>query len=339
MLSYRNLTKYRNVWMALAALWILYYHVSLPTFGCALLHTAKNYGYGGVDIFVFASGLGCYHSLTKRYDPPAFFKKRVLRILPSYYAVLIPWVIFQALRVGVSAQAVAANFLCVDFLARSTFQTMWYMNAVWVYYLAALFLVPACRDASRIKKAFLLLFCFAFAVPFLMETRLVLFARLPIFLLGILFAEYGSTHEGISPRAAVAAVIASMVGWVLLSKANALVGNADLMWGTGLFWWPFILITPGLCLVFSLICTLVERFAPQVNRALAKLGGCTLELYAIHALLLQFANAAIADGYIQGSNLFWAALALVSIVLAVLLAKATACLSVYLQRRNACTTH
>ena len=66
MLSYRNLTKYRNVWMALAALWILYYHVSLPTFGCALLHTAKNYGYGGVDIFVFASGLGCYHSLTKR---------------------------------------------------------------------------------------------------------------------------------------------------------------------------------------------------------------------------------------------------------------------------------
>lgn len=120
---------------------------------------------------------------------------------------------------------------------------------------------------------------------------------------------------------------------------NALVGNADLMWGTGLFWWPFILITPGLCLVFSLICTLVERFAPQVNRALTKLGGCTLELYAIHALLLQFANAAIADGYIQGSNLFWAALALVSIVLAVLLAKATACLSVYLQRRNACTTH
>lgn len=339
MLSYRNLTKYRNVWMALAALWILYYHVSLPTFGCALLHTAKTYGYGGVDIFVFASGLGCYHSLTKRYDPPAFFKKRVLRILPSYYAVLIPWVIFQALRVGVSAQAVAANFLCVDFLARSTFQTMWYMNAVWVYYLAALFLVPACRDASRIKKAFLLLFCFAFAVPFLMETRLVLFARLPIFLLGILFAEYGSTHEDISPRAAVAAVIASMAGWVLLSKANALVGNADLMWGTGLFWWPFILITPGLCLVLSLICTLIERFAPQVNRALAKLGGCTLELYAIHALLLQFANAAIADGYIQGSNLFWAALALVSIVLAVLLAKATACLSVYLQRRNACTTH
>ena len=120
---------------------------------------------------------------------------------------------------------------------------------------------------------------------------------------------------------------------------NPAIGNADLMWGTGLFWWPFILITPGLCLVFSLICTLVERFAPQVNRALTKLGGCTLELYAIHALLLQFANAAIADGYIQGSNLFWAALALVSIVLAVLLAKATACLSVYLQRRNACTTH
>lgn len=335
MLSYRNLTKYRSVWMALAALWIIYYHIKLPTFGSAFLQNAKNYGYGGVDIFVFASGLGCYHSLTKRYDPPAFFKKRVLRILPSYYAVLIPWVIFQQLRSGVSARAVVANFLCVDFLARSTFQTMWYMNAVWVYYLAALFLVPACRGASRLKKVFLLLLSFAFAVPFLMETRIVLFSRLPIFLLGILFAEYGTSHEGISPRAAVAAVAASVAGWVLLIKVYAFIGNADLMWGTGWFWWPFILITPGLCLVISLLCTIVDRFAPQVNRALAKLGGCTLELYAVHALLLLFADSAIADGLVEGSNRFWLALLAASIVLSVLLAKATAHLSVYLQRRTA----
>ena len=30
MLRYRNITKYRSVWMAMAALWILYYHSSLP---------------------------------------------------------------------------------------------------------------------------------------------------------------------------------------------------------------------------------------------------------------------------------------------------------------------
>lgn len=36
MLRYHNITKYRSVWMALAALWILYYHSSLPRV-CALL--------------------------------------------------------------------------------------------------------------------------------------------------------------------------------------------------------------------------------------------------------------------------------------------------------------
>ena len=76
MLRYRNITKYRSVWMALAALWILYYHSSLPPkYYSSFLGYVRFFGFSGVDIFVFASGLGCYHSLTRHYDPIAFLKK------------------------------------------------------------------------------------------------------------------------------------------------------------------------------------------------------------------------------------------------------------------------
>lgn len=167
MLRYRNITKYRSVWMALAALWILYYHSSLPPkYYSSFLGYVRFFGFSGVDIFVFASGLGCYHSLTRHYDPIAFLKKRIIRILPSYYVVLTAWLIYQHLRSGISVSSVFANYLCVDFLAGADFQTLWYMNGVWIYYLFALFLVPLCQNASLRRKILLFFLCAAFSVPF-----------------------------------------------------------------------------------------------------------------------------------------------------------------------------
>lgn len=95
-----------------------------------------------------------------------FSKKRIIRILPSYYVVLTAWLIYQHLRSGISVSSVFANYLCVDFLASADFQTLWYMNGVWIYYLFALFLVPLCQNASLRRKILLFFLCAAFSVPF-----------------------------------------------------------------------------------------------------------------------------------------------------------------------------
>ena len=214
MLRYRNITKYRSVWMALAALWILYYHSSLPPkYYSSFLGYVRFFGFSGVDIFVFASGLGCYHSLTRHYDPIAFLKKRIIRILPSYYVVLTAWLIYQHLRSGISVSSVFANYLCVDFLASADFQTLWYMNGVWIYYLFALFLVPLCQNASLRRKILLFFLCAAFSVPFFSDIRLMLFSRLPLLFLGICFADYGARHEEIPARLAAALIALSCLGW------------------------------------------------------------------------------------------------------------------------------
>ena len=78
--DFKKILSYRSVWMALAALWVVYHHISL-TPPCEFLQVLKSCGAGGVDIFVFASGLGCYHSLKKNPDTLIFIKKRLIKIV------------------------------------------------------------------------------------------------------------------------------------------------------------------------------------------------------------------------------------------------------------------
>ena len=81
---------------------------------CAFLRVLKSCGTGGVDIFVFASGLGCYHSLKKSPDTLIFIKKRLIKIVPAYYLCVTPWVIYDGLRLGTTVQGVVATYLGVD---------------------------------------------------------------------------------------------------------------------------------------------------------------------------------------------------------------------------------
>lgn len=61
----KKLTQYRNIWIALAILWVVFFHSELK-YDSSLLNYIKLIGYGGVDIFVFASGLGgLYFSIEK----------------------------------------------------------------------------------------------------------------------------------------------------------------------------------------------------------------------------------------------------------------------------------
>ena len=72
-MSKKVFIKYRSVWMGIAIIWIVFYHYSLCP-DIAFIREIINNGYGGVDIFVFASGLGCYYSLKKESDSYMFLK-------------------------------------------------------------------------------------------------------------------------------------------------------------------------------------------------------------------------------------------------------------------------
>lgn len=160
------------------------------------------------------------------------------------------------------------------------------------------------------------------------------FRRLPLLFLGICFADYGARHEEIPARLAAALIALSCLGWGLLVYIVKCVPD-DRIWAYGLYWFPFILIAPGLCIVLSLLAACLDKVAPQIIRGCTFLGGCTLEIYAVHAFAFQVFRDALSDDILYGTDKRWILLSVLSVLFAVLLARVMARLTTKTQKQPA----
>ena len=79
----KDISTYRSELMGWSILWIMMLHFTFTQ--VAPLGFVAQYGFAGVDIFLFVSGLGLFYSLDKDSNLLHFYKKRLLRIFPTYY--------------------------------------------------------------------------------------------------------------------------------------------------------------------------------------------------------------------------------------------------------------
>ena len=75
------LFQYRNVWMGLAILLVLFYHTGLGD--NFIMNCIRSLAVIAVDIFIFSSGIGCYYSLSKNSNIVEFIKRRFIKLMPS----------------------------------------------------------------------------------------------------------------------------------------------------------------------------------------------------------------------------------------------------------------
>ncbi len=101
-MDYQCLSRYRSELMGAAMLWVMLFHASKLELGLPILDLARKAGFGGVDLFILLSSMGLALSLIRReQDYTAFMLRRAGRILPSYYAVMLPYTLFLILAQGV----------------------------------------------------------------------------------------------------------------------------------------------------------------------------------------------------------------------------------------------
>lgn len=298
--------------MAVAILWGVFYHTNLIVYIEPIMWI-KKLGYGCVDLFFFASGIGCFYSLKKDSDPLRFMKRRASKILPAYWIILAVWLVFRNIAYGVNFYQVIANILCIQEFTTLENNFNWYISAMLLFYLLAPLFYRVVEKGNLLSSLAFTALLVVISLPFVDPLKMT-FSRLPIFFIGMVVA--GESERTIGIKTILPTILLSIVGFVAISLLFAYY-KGD-MWNNGLFWYPFILITPGLCLALSLLGTLLDRskFGKGVLKVFDTIGSYTLEWYLVHVLIFEIYRYMVEQGFME-NNKVWFVVTIISIVVTI----------------------
>lgn len=126
MTNLQLISKHRSSLMGFAILWVMLYHLCGNGFWAI--------GHAGVDIFFFLSGFGLTYTyfakLETRKERFAFYKKRVFRIIPTYYAIIILFAIIYQKEFSVACWQLS----CLGFWIGKPYYD-WYVPSLLAFYI------------------------------------------------------------------------------------------------------------------------------------------------------------------------------------------------------------
>ena len=304
--------EYRDVWMGLGILLVVFYHSPFTAEGLKVLGFVKKFGYGGVDLLILSSGLGCYYSLAKR-SHSEFYLRRLMRVGPIYWLFLIPWTICKSFNY-VSLRQTVGNIFFVQYLTKQGGEVNWYVTAMWIYYLLA----PVLRDIAVRRRrtwehlAVILLMLLGSMAFWRDASWLIMVTRIPLFYLGMALgdmAERGCVSDGTAVSAA-----SFLTGFLFLLVVNRL--EETYLWTYGLWWYPFLFIAPSVCFFLSRLCITprAQRGLPGLMmKGLSALGQASYGIFLVHILFFEVykvlaASRGLEDSFLHRLLVFLAAL-------------------------------
>ena len=151
-----EILKFRSLWMGIAILMVVYFHSYFfitffkdihSNIFVSVLKELKTFSYGGTDIFLFASGIGCWFSLNKLIKESnsqnsmaadfyfTFITKRFNRIIPVYLPFCIIWLLYKFLFNDFYFTSAIGNLLSIQDFTGNGKSINWYISAMWLFYL------------------------------------------------------------------------------------------------------------------------------------------------------------------------------------------------------------
>ena len=291
---YEQIFAHKTTFMGIAICLIFLFHTELDS-SCLWITFPKELCDIGVDLFMFLSGFSLAFSFSKCPQIKVFYMKRMMRILPAYLAVFIPFYFYKDI--------IAHHDTWMVFLYHLSFLNyfiegdliIWFIPVVICYYFLLPFYVKGVREYPLLRFVPYILIAILAGMQ-ITQTPIptgFLLVRLPIFLLGAnvyLFPKELFSHTW---QYALMAFV-SIVGCYYV-----LILNSEL-WGIKyLFYIPLCFII----LNYSLIC--IVR-----SEVISFLGMYTLEFYLIHERVIWTLHKHILNQYV---------LACISILITILL--------------------
>ena len=280
-----RLSNYRDPLKGIAILWVCLFHARLGLENVPVIGPLQSIGYLGVDIFLLLSGMGLAHSLGKASSLTQYLRRRAVRLLPAFLPVCALWCLMMipALKLsGWSAVHTAlGNLTMVGYLTGAPYMLNWYLTLLLVTILLSPVIYTLLTKAKKpyLTWFLLILAAFACALPMVGRVQMMLFSRLPIFVLGMGLTLIQPAKEN--------RLLSTLLCWLGFAAGCILLWLGftrypDAQIGYGLYWYPAFLMIPGLCAGLSWLMDKLSALGWQMP-LLTMLGKSSFEIFLFNA--------------------------------------------------------
>ena len=292
--NWQSVSTFRSELMGAAILWIMLFHSKIfppiaqhNFIGNSIVYQLILDGGSGVDIFLFLSGMGIYFSWEKNRNLLSFYKKRLIRILPTYIFITgIYWIIYihynsPDLSVMELLSEWVANVSGYTWFIRGTL-AFWYIPAQIIFYIVAPFFLIMFKKGKAVKNTVFMATIIAVLCGLYLlsgherySSFEIAIGRVPVFLMGCFIGEWVQEKRTMSKMWCLAVIPVAfcckiVFRWLLQQNSAFII----LARGRNL------LIAFAACYMFCFF--LSEMQSNRINACLRWFGTHSLELYLLH---------------------------------------------------------
>lgn len=278
-----NISRFRAEQMGAAMLFVILFHVALdrgdPFYGL------RRCGNVGVDIFLFLSGVGLWFSWVKTPDVLRFYRRRLLRIVPTWIVLATAFYLPDYLGARRFSHSI------VDLIGDITINwdfwlhdelTFWYVPAIMALYLVAPWYMRLVQSRPVYRWLPLLMVIWCVMVQWVLPIHHavghieIFWSRVPIFFIGINFGEMVRTRRQLSSDAVWLLLVTFLMTFGTCLYLEQVRHGQFPLFVERMLYIPFTVCT-------VLVMNRIFRRTPQwVNRLFRFVGALSLEAYLIH---------------------------------------------------------
>lgn len=267
----KDISTYRSELMGWAILWIMMLHFTftqIKPFGFL-----AQYGFAGVDIFMLVSGFGLFFSLEKNSQIIPFYKKRFLRIFPTYYIL------------GLFASILLYHDNVITYLFRYSTIGFWTGGVYGEWYIPSIVFLyiftPIIKKLYDLKLfvIIILICCLPLIASYIIvtnnyipkgEPHFFLLYRIPSFLFGMTCAYW--VKHGTSPKYYYYILLAGIPLFIYLYPQHHEIYNYKYL--------STVFLLPS----FTLFFLVFSKHLRPINPIISKIGQASLEIYIIQGM-------------------------------------------------------
>lgn len=245
-MTFSIISNRRTEIMGFAILYIMIFHIFL--YKDLWVGNPFKSGAIGVDMFLVVSGLGIRFSLDKHLQRKDYYRRRFLRIIPTFLLVAVPFSIFKLVIGEITFPEFLTQITATRLLVDSD-RTFWYITAILICYAIAPIYHDFTRNTRQSAKSCIILAIFVlcyFLAIFVVPSREIMLLRLPIFFVGMLIGDVLIRDKKINFDSTVVYMI-GIIGLIICDLLAAYHMGKRMRLGYAIFCIPICMMVGSLC--------------------------------------------------------------------------------------------